>query len=366
MSYVNKYRLWAVILLALIASIAFISVAKGQNPPEPNQSAKQAENTDNKKKEKKKKPKNKKDDVDEIGNRDTGKGINFYSLEKEIALGKSLAQEIERQAKLIEDPVIAEYVNRVGQNLVRNSDAKVPFTIKVIDFEEINALSLPGGFFFVNSGLVLNSDNEAQLAGAMAHEIAHVAARHGTRNATRGQIANIATLPTIFWGGWIGYGVRQAIGVAVPLGFIQFSKGFEREADSLGLQYLYKTGYDPNEFVTLFEKLESLQKKRPGTISKFFSTHPMPQDRIAAAQKEIQSVLPPTNQYVVNTSEFLAVKARLEGMYSRRVRKDQEKPESGRPTLRKGPGSGKIEPQDDKKDKKKDEDEDDRPVLKRR
>ena len=200
----------------------------------------------------------------------------------------------------------------------------------------------------------------------MAHEIAHVAARHGTRNATRGQIANIATLPTILMGGWIGYGVRQGLGLAVPLGFIQFSKGFEREADSLGLQYLYKTGYDPNEFVTLFEKLESLQKKRPGAISKFFSTHPMPQDRIIAAQKEIQTVLPPTDQYVVNTSEFLTVKARLEGMYSRRVRKDQEKPESGRPTLRKGPSGGKIESKDDKTDKKPTEDEDDRPVLKRR
>src|ERR1051325_10905081 len=153
--------------------------------------------------------KDKKNDPEEIGNRDVGKGVNFYSLEKEIALGKQLAQEVERQAKIVDDPVIAEYVNRVGQNLVRNSDAKVPFTIKVVDSEEVNAFALPGGFFFVNSGLILKADTEAELAGVMAHEIAHVAARHGTRQATRGQVMNLATIPLIFMGGWAGYGARQ-------------------------------------------------------------------------------------------------------------------------------------------------------------
>src|SRR5438132_1492013 len=160
----------------------------------------------------KKKPKN---DPEEIGNRDVGKGVNFYSLEKEIALGKQLAQEVERQAKIIEDPIIAEYVNRVGQNLVRNSDAKVPFTIKVLDSEEVNAFALPGGFFFVNSGLMLKAESEAELAGVMAHEIAHVAARHGTRQATRGEIANNASIPLIFMGGWAGYAIRQGAGLAI-------------------------------------------------------------------------------------------------------------------------------------------------------
>src|ERR1700693_5479394 len=143
-----------------------------------------------------------KKDPDQIGNRDVSKCVNFYSLEKEIALGKGLAQEVERQAKIIDDPIIAEYVNRVGQNLVRNSDAKVPFTIKVIDMEDVNAFALPGGFFFVNSGLILKAETEAELAGVMAHEIAHVAARHGTRQATRGTIANYLSLPLIFVGGW--------------------------------------------------------------------------------------------------------------------------------------------------------------------
>ena len=175
-------------------------------------------------------------DVEQIGNRDVGKGLNWYSLEKEIGLGKGLAQEVERQAKIIDDPVIAEYVNRVGQNLVRNSDAKVPFTIKVIDSEDVNAFALPGGFFFVNSGLILKAETEAELAGVMAHEIAHVAARHGTRQATRGQVANLATIPLIFMGGWAGYGIRQGASLLIPMGFLSFSRAFESEADMLGIE----------------------------------------------------------------------------------------------------------------------------------
>src|SRR5208282_3067918 len=176
----------------------------------------------------------KKKDPDEIGDRDVGKGVNFYSIEKEIALGKQMAQEVERQAKIVDDPIVAEYVNRIGQNLVRNSDAKVPFTIKVIDSEEINAFALPGGFFFVNTGILLNADNEAEMAGVMAHEIGHVAARHGTRQATRGEIAQIGSIvPLLAVGGMAGYGLYQAMGLIVPMGFLKFSRNFESEADLL-------------------------------------------------------------------------------------------------------------------------------------
>ncbi|MCZ2080507.1 MAG: M48 family metalloprotease [Bryobacteraceae bacterium] len=304
--------------------------------------------------------KDKKKDPEEIGNRDVGKGVNFYSLEKEIALGKQLAQEIERQAKIVDDPVIAEYVNRIGQNLVRNSDAKVPFTIKVIDGEEVNAFALPGGFFFVNSGLILRAESEAELAGVMAHEIAHVAARHGTRQATRGQLVNLATIPLIFMGGWTGYGVRQGASVLIPIGFLKFSRGFEEEADLLGLQYLYKAGYDPTAFVDFFEKIQSDEKRRPGTMAKVFSTHPMTEDRIKNSQQNIAEILTAKPEYVVNTSEFEKVKARLAALQNRR--KIDDKDDKSRPTLRRTPGSGPIG--DDEEKQKPDEDE--RPTLKRR
>lgn len=311
------------------------------------------------------KKKNAKDDPDAIGNRDVGSGINFYSLEKEIALGKQLAQEVERQSKIIDDPVIAEYVNRVGQNLVRNSDAKVPFTIKVLDTEEVNAFALPGGFFFVNSGLILKADSESELAGVMAHEIAHVAARHGTRQATKGELAQIGMIVASIAVPYsmAGYGAMQGANLLIPMGFLKFSRSMEAEADFLGLQYLYKSGYDPTSFVDFFEKIQSMEKKKPGSVSKLFSTHPMTDDRIKKAQEEIQKDLAPKPEYVVNTSEFNDVKARLAMMHNRR-KVDTEDP--SRPRLRRAPGSGNgpVDANDDGTKPKTDQDE--RPTLKRR
>ena len=213
-------------------------------------------------------------DPDQIGNRDVGKGTLkdpiFYSIEKEIAIGKQMAQEVERQAKIVDDPIVAEYVNRIGQNLVRNSDAKVPFTIKVIDAEEINAFALPGGFFFVNTGVITQADNEAELAGVMAHEtFLHVAARHGMKQQTKGDIINYASIPAmIFLGGWTGFAIRQgAAACAFLMGFLTFSRADEAQADMLGLQYMYKTGYDPQAFVDFFEKVQSQEKRKPGSMS---------------------------------------------------------------------------------------------------
>ncbi|HVP47897.1 MAG TPA: M48 family metallopeptidase [Bryobacteraceae bacterium] len=306
----------------------------------------------------------KKQNPDEIGNRDVGKGVNFYSLENEIALGKQMAEEVERQAKIIDDPIVAEYVNRVGQNLVRNSDAKVPFTIKVLDSDEVNAFALPGGFFFVNSGLVLRADSESELAGVMAHEIAHVAARHGTRQATRAGIVNYASIPLIFVGGWAGYGIRQGANLAVPMCFLNFSRAFEREADYLGLQYLYKTGYDPTSFVDFFEKIQSMEKKKPGSVAQVFSTHPLTDDRIRLAQEEIRKILVAKSEYVVNTSEFNDVKERLAILHDRR-KVDNDK-DSNRPRLRSTPGTGKGPVDENSGDDKQSSDQDERPTLKRR
>jgi len=307
---------------------------------------------------------NKEKDPDAIGDRNVSGKVNFYSLEKEIALGKQLAQQVERQSKVINDPVISEYINRIGQNLVRNSDAKVPFTIKVLEDPTVNAFALPGGFFFVDSGLILKSDSEAELAGVMSHEIAHVAARHGTRNATRGEIAQLATIPLIFMGGAAAYGIYEASGLLVPMAFLKFNRSEEAEADYLGVQYMYKTGYDPTAFVDFFEKVESIEKRKPGTMSKLFSTHPPTDDRIKKSQAEI-SVLKPKPEYVVTTSEFNDVKARL-AMLENERRPDKTAEDPNKPTLRRNPNSNTpIEDETDPSKKSKG-DEEDRPKLKRR
>jgi hypothetical protein len=271
-----------------------------------------------------------KNDVDAIGNRKVGgRGMgNWYSLESEIRMGKQYSMQVENSVKMVQDPVVTEYVNRIGQNLVRNSDAQVPFTIKVIDSDEINAFALPGGFFYVNSGLLLAADEEAELAGVMAHEIAHVAARHGTRQMTRAQWANIGTIPLIFVGGGIGYAVYEAAGLGLPLTFMKFQRNFEAEADYLGLQYMYKTGYDPQAFISFFEKIQAKEKKKPGTLAKAFATHPQTPDRIEKSQQEIATILPAKAQYIVSTSEFDDVKSRLSTSENRHSNDDD------RPTLK--------------------------------
>ncbi len=303
-----------------------------------------------------------KDDVDAIGNRKIGgRGLgNWYSTESEIRMGKAYAMQVESGSKIITDPVISEYVNRIGQNLVRNSDAQVPFTIKVIDSDEINAFALPGGFFYVYSGLILAADEEAELAGVMAHEIAHVAARHGTRQMTRAQYANIGTLPLIFMGGGVGYAVRAAAGFGLPVAFLKFSRGFEAEADYLGLQYMYKAGYDPSAFISFFEKLQAQQKRKPGSLAKTFSDHPQTPDRIEASQKEIATILPAKAQYLVTTSEFDEVKARLAALENRRKMTDDK--DSKKPSLRRTTNTDKG----NGKDGDKGDNGDDRPTLKRR
>jgi predicted Zn-dependent protease len=305
-------------------------------------------------------------DVDAVGNRNVGHGVNFYSLEHEIALGKQLAQEVDRSAKFITDPVVTEYVNRVGQNLVRNSDAQVPFTIKVIDSDQINAFALPGGFFYVNSGLILHADEESELAGVMAHEIAHVCARHGTKNATKGQIMQLATIPLVLLGpgGWAGYAIYQGAQFIVPISFLKFSRDAEREADYLGLQYMYKAGYDPNSFVSFFEKVTAIEKKQPGTVPKIFSTHPPTPDRIEAAQKEIATILPAREEYIVSTSEFDMVKRRLGAINANQ--KVNDKNSGNKPTLRKKTDQTNKTGQAPPDQSGGSDDDSDRPTLKRR
>jgi predicted Zn-dependent protease len=302
--------------------------------------------------------KEKNSNVEDIGNRDINKGNwNFTSLEKEIALGRSLATEIEKQVKLVSDPEVTEYVSRVGQNIVRNSDAKVPFTIKVIDSEEINAFALPGGFLYVNSGLITTADEESELAGVLAHEIAHVAARHGTEQQAKAMVADFARIPLVIFSGGLAQLVYNVYGLVVPLQFLQFSRGAEAEADYLGVQYMYKTGYDPASFISYFEKVKAQEKKKPGKLSKIFSTHPPTDDRIEKSQKNIATVLPDRDEYVLSTSEFDKIKSKLIALDN--ARKPASGDESKRPTLKRRTRT------DDSSDEPQPSD-DDRPTLKRR
>jgi predicted Zn-dependent protease len=301
-----------------------------------------------------------KTDVDAVGNRNVGcgRGVgNWYSVEKQVAMGRSFAQQVEAQVKLVNDPVVTEYVNRIGQNLVRNSDAQVPFTIKVIDSDVVNAMALPGGFFYVNSGLILAADEEAEVAGVMAHEIAHVAACHAAREQTRASLLQMASIPLIFVGGGIGYAGYEAAGIAGMFGILKFSRGFEAEADYLGIEYMYRSGYDPSAFVSFFEKVQAMEKKKPGTLAKAFDTHPQNADRIQKSQDEIRKILPAKQQYVVTTSEFDEVKGRLAAIENKHKLLDEK--DSSKPSLRRTSNTS-----DKSEDGKKDDD--DRPTLKRR
>jgi len=271
------------------------------------------------------------EDVNAVGNRDIGaRGLgNWYSTDTEIKMGKTYADQIEKSTRFITDPTVTEYVNRIGQNIVKNSDCKVPFTIKVIDSDEINAMALPGGFFYVNSGLILNADEEAELAGVMAHETAHVCAHHAAREMTRMNYAQLGTIPLIFIGGWTGYGIYEAASLAVPITFLQFSRDFEAQADYLGVQYMYRAGYDPQAFISFFEKIQALEKRKPGLVAKAFSDHPQTPDRILHSQEEIARILPAKDEYTVTTSEFDDVKARLARIENKRRlidNKDGKKP----------------------------------------
>lgn len=284
-----------------------------------------------------------KDDPSMIGKRNINGGMDKItgkiggSKEKEMAIGRQLAAEVEQQSKMVDDPMITEYINRVGQNIVLHSDAKVPFTIKVIDSDEVNAFALPGGYFFVNKGLILAADNEAELAGVMAHEIAHVAARHAMENQGKGTLMQYGALAGIIFGGPIAATVLQnAGGILAGLASLKFSRGAEEEADNLGVQYLYAAGYDPTALATMFEKLAAQNKKKPGTLAKLFSTHPQNAERHDHSL-QLVARFPEKEEYVISTSEFQRVKAHLLQITNARagISTDYDAPDEGRPTLKK-------------------------------
>jgi predicted Zn-dependent protease len=285
-------------------------------------------------------------DVENIGNRSVSGRIfgvlpNWISLEKEIQIGSEIAQEFEQTARLIEDPVVSEYVDRIGQNLVKHSDAKIPFYIKVVDNDEVNAFAFPGGYFYINKGLILAAENEAEMAGVMAHEISHVTARHATARMSKGQYLQLFAIPALFVGGyWAQQGIQSALGLGLNLELMGITRESEREADQLGIQYMWNTGYDPNSFISFFEKLQEQEKSKPGRLAGWFRTHPSTEDRIIASLEE-QRYLPEKEHYIVNSSEFEKVKARLQSIDNAQKAEDSDaKPEQKRPTLKRRTDDG--------------------------
>ncbi|MGH9340119.1 MAG: M48 family metallopeptidase [Acidobacteriota bacterium] len=289
-------------------------------------------------------------DVENIGNRDINGRIawffpNFVSLDKEIQIGAQYAQMFEQTARLVEDPVITKYVDDLGQKIVRNSDTKVPFVIKVVDTDDVNAFALPGGYFYVNKGLILESENEAELAGVMAHEIAHVTARHATERMTKAKLMQFAALPALFLGGyWTQTALYNGLGMGMSLAVLGITRKSEAEADQLGTQYLWNTGYDPNGFITFFEKLQAKEKDKPGAFASFWRTHPALDDRIDHVQGEI-SVLDPKEEYVVTTSDFERVKQRLTEIDNQLITPGSSSGQGGakRPTLKRKTNTDRSE-----------------------
>jgi hypothetical protein len=292
-----------------------------------------------------KKPLSTGEDPEMIGKRNINKGIwaggilGAKGTESEVKMGRMLAAQVDKEAKFVDDPLITEYVNRVGQNVVLHSDAKVPFTIRVIDADEVNAFALPGGFFYVNKGLILAADNEAELAGVMAHEIAHVAARHAMENEAKMRAIDYGMLAGMILGGPIVSNVLYNGGQFFEgMAFLKFSRGAEEEADKLGVQYMWAAGYDPGAMATMFEKLEAKNKKKPGSVAKLFQDHPAPADRRQSALA-LAARFPEREEYVISSSEFQRVKNRLLRLSNARVSgagaiaaSDDGTP--GRPTLK--------------------------------
>ena len=272
-----------------------------------------------------------------IGERRVDKGFNMYSIEQEQEIGRRMAEQVERHNPLLKDAVVTHYVQQLGERLARNSDARIPFVIKVIDSDQVNAFALPGGYLYVDTGLIMAAQNESELAAVMAHEIAHVAARHTTRNMSKVRLWNMASIPFIFLGGPVSMAVHQVSGLAFPFSVRKFSRDAEREADLLGIEYEYAAGYDPAAFVNFLERLKSDPLSKH-FMARVFATHPMNYDRIERAQKEIATMLPARAEYVVDTSDFEEARQRLlkdsgEALVLRRNRAGNDGPVLRRRTM---------------------------------
>lgn len=243
-----------------------------------------------------------------IGHRRITHATNLYSLEREKQLGKALSEEVERTSKLLTDPAITEYVDRVAQTVAKNSDARMPITVRVIDSDSVDAFTLPGGYQYVSRGLLLRLAGEGELASVLARGIAHTALRSSTTLATRADILQISTVPLS--NSAPGNSFPSDAALAVPLTSLEMHRDDELDADYFGVQYLYKTGYDPECFLDFVQRIwgsGATATKVPAA----FSAYPPLDERLAALRSEISKILPPRDGATVSTPEFDAFEERL-------------------------------------------------------
>lgn len=240
-----------------------------------------------------------------------GGGFNLMSLEDEWRLGQQLEADIARQMRIVNDPIIAGYVNKVGQRMVRQTAmANLPWKFHVVNDPEINAFNIPGGHVYVTTGLIAATDSASELAGVMSHEIAHGVERHATEQMSKAYGLNILAAvllgqnPPVY---------QQILAQILGTGAIaRFSRTAENEADDLGVRFMYQAGYDPRGMVTMFEELLSRRQRAPGSIQKFFATHPLTEDRISNVTSEIAK-LPPRSDLITTEAEFTRVRNRVRG-----------------------------------------------------
>lgn len=236
-------------------------------------------------------------------------GFNLFSPQQDIDLGQKYSHEVERQLSMCNDPRVDTYLNTLGKRLAAHSPgAPYPYQYKCVNDMAINAFALPGGFIYINRGVIELTDDEGQLAGVMAHETSHVALRHSTNQLTKLYAAEI---PLALLGGFMGNStiasVLTQLGVqnGMQLIFLRFSRTDESQADILGTQILYDADYDPRAMAQFFEKIEAESKSRP---IEFLSDHPSPENRVQGVQEEVQRLGGPPPNYKTDSPEFQEIK----------------------------------------------------------
>ena len=238
-------------------------------------------------------------------------GFNLFSKEQDVQLGKESATEVEKKMKVVDNPELQAYIGTVGKKLTSSADAgEFPYSFKVVVDKSINAFALPGGPMYIHTGLLAAADNESQMAGVMAHEVSHVALRHGTNQASKQQMLQLPAMlvgQTTGSGGLLGTLSQLGINLGANSVLLKFSRSAETEADLLGTRLMHNAGYNPAELANFFRKLEAEGGNQNKLVEMFMASHPNPGNRVQAVQKEAKSL--PSRSYNGETGQFRSMQA---------------------------------------------------------